>query len=59
MAPDDPGQEEQIIQFMKNVSLMGTMVFLIANGPGPWSIDGRAAAKTDQDDDDEDEYLVE
>lgn len=62
MAPDDPAQEEQIIQFMKNVSLMGTMVFLIANGPGPWSIDGRAAAKTDQDDDDEDdedEYLVE
>lgn len=27
-------REQQMIQFMKNVSLMGTMVFLLANGPG-------------------------
>ena len=37
------GQERQMqmIQFMKNISLMGTMVFLIANGPGALSWDHR------------------
>lgn len=29
----------QMIQFMKNLSLMGTMVFLITNGPGKLSLD--------------------
>ena len=35
------GQERQsqMIQFMKNLSLMGTMVFLIANGSGAMSLD--------------------
>ncbi len=32
-------RQEQMIQFMKNLSLMGTMVFLIAMGPGPLSLD--------------------
>ncbi|SFJ48816.1 DoxX family protein [Planctomicrobium piriforme] len=32
-------QELQMIQFMKNLSMMGTMVFLMANGSGPWSLD--------------------
>jgi putative oxidoreductase len=32
-------QQTQMIQFMKNLSLMGTMVFLIANGPGKLSLD--------------------
>jgi hypothetical protein len=27
---------------MKNLALMGTMVFLIANGAGAWSLDNRA-----------------
>ncbi len=27
-------RQQQMIQFMKNVSMMGTMLFLIANGPG-------------------------
>ena len=36
-------QQQQMIQFLKNVSLMGTMVFLIANGPGAMSIDSRNA----------------
>lgn len=31
--------QQQTIQFMKNLSLMGTMVFLIANGPGEVSLD--------------------
>ncbi|QGJ70437.1 Inner membrane protein YphA [Planctomycetales bacterium 10988] len=29
----------QMIQFMKNLSMMGTMLFLMANGPGAWSLD--------------------
>ena len=36
--------EEQMpeqINFMKNVALMGTMLFIVANGAGPWSLDGR------------------
>jgi putative oxidoreductase len=35
------GQEAQMqmIQFMKNLSLMGTMVFLMANGSGAYSLD--------------------
>lgn len=38
------GQEQQMqmIQFMKNLSLMGTMVFLMANGPGGMSLDRKA-----------------
>ncbi len=40
-------QEAQMIQFMKNLALMGAMIFLMANGPGAWSLDGRLAhAKT-------------
>ena len=40
------GQEcqAQTIQFTKNLSLMGAMIFLIANGSGRWSLDERAAA---------------
>lgn len=32
--------QQQMINFMKNVSLMGTMIFLMAVGPGPASLDG-------------------
>lgn len=41
------GQEQQMqmIQFMKNLSLMGTMVFLMANGAGAMSLDARIAAR--------------
>ncbi len=37
------GQEQQMqmIQFMKNLSLMGTMVFLMANGAGQLSVDAK------------------
>jgi putative oxidoreductase len=34
-------QQAQMIQFMKNLSLMGTMVFLMANGSGAMSIDAK------------------
>ncbi len=42
------GQEQQMqmIQFMKNLSLMGTMVFLMANGAGGMSLDSRLAVRT-------------
>src|SRR5271166_6195602 len=32
-------QQEQMIQFMKNLSMMGAMLFVIANGSGPMSLD--------------------
>jgi len=35
-------QQAQMIQFMKNLSLMGTMLFLMANGPGAFSLDSRS-----------------
>jgi putative oxidoreductase len=38
-------QQAEMIQFMKNLALMGTMVFIMANGAGPWSLDAAAAAK--------------
>src|SRR5579863_5204311 len=41
-------QQEQMIQFMKNLSMMGAMLFITANGSGPMSVDSllrkRAAA---------------
>ncbi len=32
-------QQEQMIQAMKNASMMGAMLFVIANGSGAWSLD--------------------
>lgn len=34
----------QMIQFMKNLGLLGAMVFVVANGPGAWSVDERLRA---------------
>jgi len=39
-------QQEQTIQFMKNLSMFGAMLFLIANGPGAWSLDACLAKQT-------------
>ncbi len=37
---EDPAQQqEQMIHFMKNMALMGAMLLLIANGPGPCNLD--------------------
>ena len=41
---DAQEQQKQTIQFMKNLSMMGAMLFIIANGPGAWSLDARRAA---------------
>jgi putative oxidoreductase len=37
-------QQEQMIQFMKNLSMIGAMLFIVANGSGPMSLD-RVLAK--------------
>ena len=38
----DAGErQQQTIQFMKNLALMGGMLFIVANGAGPWSLDQR------------------
>lgn len=41
---DPQAQQMQMIQFMKNLSMMGAMLFVIANGPGPMSVDNRRGA---------------
>jgi putative oxidoreductase len=40
---DPQARQEQTIQFMKNLGLMGAMLLVIANGTGPMSLDGRRA----------------
>lgn len=35
--------QQQMIQFMKNLSMMGAMLIIIANGPGAMSLDNRPA----------------
>ena len=45
-------QQEQMIQFMKNLSMMGAMLFIVANGAGSMSVDSwlhkRATAPADE-----------
>jgi len=38
-------QQEQMIQFMKNLSMMGAMLFVMANGSGPMSLDSWLARR--------------
>lgn len=40
---DPQAAQEQTIQFMKNLALMGAMLLVIANGTGPFSLDNRRA----------------
>jgi putative oxidoreductase len=35
-------QQEQMINFMKNLSMMGAMLFIMGNGSGPMSLDSRS-----------------
>ena len=39
---DPQAKQEQMIQFLKNLGLMGAMLLIIANGTGPMSLDGRS-----------------
>src|SRR6478672_2288044 len=45
-------QQEQMIHFMKNLSMMGAMLFIVANGSGPMSVDSlihkRGTASADE-----------
>jgi putative oxidoreductase len=41
---DPQVKQEQMIQFMKNLAMMGAMVLIIANGTGPMSLDERTSA---------------
>ena len=38
---EGPEQQQHMIHFMKNLSMMGTMVFIMANGSGAMSLDSR------------------
>ena len=41
---EDPQQQQmQMISFMKNLSLMGAMLIIIARGSGPFSLDNRTS----------------
>jgi putative oxidoreductase len=40
-----PVQQIEMISFMKNLALMGTMLFIIANGSGPMSLDNKLSSK--------------
>lgn len=42
---DPKAQQDQMIQFMKNLSMMGAMLLIIANGPGPLSLDERRGTR--------------
>ncbi|OJW12345.1 MAG: DoxX family protein [Planctomycetales bacterium 71-10] len=37
---------DQQIQFMKNLSMAGAFLFLLANGGGAWSLDARRPSRT-------------
>ena len=39
------GDQIQMIMFLKNVSIAGAFLMLVANGAGPLSLDGRRAAR--------------
>ena len=38
-----PVQQIEMISFMKNMALMGAILFIMSNGSGPWSLDNRQA----------------
>ena len=41
-------KDVEILHFMKNLSLAGALVFILGNGSGAWSLDGRNGS-TDED----------
>ena len=47
-APDSQEFQMQMIQFMKNLGLMGALLMVLANGAGPGSLDNRPAKKNSQ-----------
>jgi putative oxidoreductase len=49
-APDSQEFQMQMIQFMKNLGLLGAMLMIVANGPGPGSLDSRNSSTTARED---------
>jgi putative oxidoreductase len=45
---DETLKQAEMTHFMKNLSMLGAMLFIIANGPGPWSMDQCMGKKMDQ-----------
>lgn len=45
---DAAERQQQMIQFMKNLALMGAMLFIVANGAGPCSMDTKRASVADE-----------
>lgn len=45
---DAAARQDQTIQFMKNLSMMGAMLFVVAGGSGAWSLDRRLATRSSQ-----------
>jgi putative oxidoreductase len=43
-----PVQQIEMISFMKNLALMGAMLLIIANGPGPMSLDAKRKIESSQ-----------
>ena len=44
--PDSKEYQAQMIQFMKNLGLAGAMFMILANGPGPGSLDHRNTSRS-------------
>jgi len=44
-----PVQQMEMISFLKNLALMGAMVFLMANGTGPMSLDNKRTSKQENE----------
>ncbi len=42
---DPKVKQDQMIHFLKNLSMMGAMLLIIANGTGPLSLDARRTAR--------------
>lgn len=42
---DAAEKQQQMIQFMKNMALMGAMLLIIANGSGPMSLDAKGRSE--------------
>lgn len=43
---DAAERQQQMIQFMKNLALMGAMLFIVASGAGQYSLDARSEVPT-------------
>jgi putative oxidoreductase len=38
--------QNELLHLLKNVAIMGGLLMIVANGPGPWSVDGDRASSS-------------